>query len=258
MDVQSKRKVRIGDILLEKGLLTPEQLETALTEQKRTRKKLGKTVIDLGFISEVKLLRELSDFLGYPYVDLSRFRLDTSLIHQLPESQARRYRCLLLADEPNGVLVGMADPTDLIPGNTLVQLLNDLQISNVLLPPSALAVMPNDPLPHLSTLVAGAEPCFRNTVQRWGHGRRFFNAYGPTEATVTATVHECSVDDPDDPPIGSARPHATVYVLDDNLQPVTDGQTGETAPLLSTGLDTGVRRGLRLTPVRSLNERGCS
>ena len=83
MDIHNKRKVRIGDILLEKGLLTPEQLETALNEQKRTRKKLGKAIIDLGFISEVKLLRELSDFLGYPYVDLSRFRLDTQLIHQL-------------------------------------------------------------------------------------------------------------------------------------------------------------------------------
>ena len=114
MDIHNKRKVRIGDILLEKGLLTPEQLETALNEQKRTRKKLGKAIIDLGFISEVKLLRELSDFLGYPYVDLSRFRLDTQLIHQLPEAHARRYRCLLLAEEPNGVLVGMADPTDLM------------------------------------------------------------------------------------------------------------------------------------------------
>ncbi len=114
MDIQTKRKVRIGDILLEKGLLTPEQLEVALAEQKRTRKKLGKAIIDLGYISEVKLLRELSDFLGYPYVDLARFRLDTALIHQLPESQARRYRCLLLAEEPNGVLIGMADPTDLM------------------------------------------------------------------------------------------------------------------------------------------------
>tara|TARA_B100001245_G_scaffold230493_1_gene210104 strand:- start:16322 stop:18049 length:1728 start_codon:yes stop_codon:yes gene_type:complete len=114
VDIHNKRKVRIGDILLEKGLLTPEQLETALNEQKRTRKKLGKTIIDLGYISEVKLLRELSDFLGYPYVDLSRFRLDTQLIHQLPEAHARRYRCLLLAEEPNGVLVGMADPTDLM------------------------------------------------------------------------------------------------------------------------------------------------
>ena len=66
MDIHNKRKVRIGDILLEKGLLTPEQLETALNEQKRTRKKLGKTIIDLGYISEVKLLGELSDFLVTP------------------------------------------------------------------------------------------------------------------------------------------------------------------------------------------------
>jgi len=114
MEARLRRKVRVGDLLLEKQLIDQKQLQMALVEQKRTGKKLGKAITDLGFISEVKLLSILSDYFGYPFIDLSRFRLDSSLIQKLPETQARRYRCLLLSEEPQGMMVGMADPTDLM------------------------------------------------------------------------------------------------------------------------------------------------
>jgi len=114
MDARFQKKVRVGDLLLERQLINQEQLMMALAEQKRTGKKLGKAITDLGFVTEVKLLTILSDYFGYPYIDLSRFRLDTALIQRLPETQARRYRCLLLSEEPQGIMVGMADPTDLM------------------------------------------------------------------------------------------------------------------------------------------------
>jgi MSHA biogenesis protein MshE len=114
MEVQTNKKVRIGDLLLEKKLITQEQLMQALAEQKRAGKKIGRAITDLGFVSEDQLLKILSEFFNYPYVDLSRFRINAELIQRLPETQARRYRCLLLADEPQGYLVGMADPTDLM------------------------------------------------------------------------------------------------------------------------------------------------
>ncbi|MEE3159307.1 MAG: ATPase, T2SS/T4P/T4SS family, partial [Pseudomonadota bacterium] len=114
MEARLRRKVRVGDLLLEKQLIDQKQLQMALVEQKRTGKKLGKAITDLGFVSEVKLLSILSDYFGYPFIDLSRFRLDNALIQQLPETQARRYRCLLLSEEPGGMMVGMADPTDLM------------------------------------------------------------------------------------------------------------------------------------------------
>ncbi|WP_370249656.1 GspE/PulE family protein, partial [Thalassolituus sp.] len=114
MEARLRRKVRVGDLLLEKQLIDQKQLQMALVEQKRTGKKLGKAITDLGFVSEVKLLSILSDYFGYPFIDLSRFRLDTALIQQLPETQARRYRCLLLSEEQTGIMVGMADPTDLM------------------------------------------------------------------------------------------------------------------------------------------------
>lgn len=114
MDTRFSKKVRVGDLLLERQLINQEQLMMALAEQKRTGKKLGKAITDLGFVTEVKLLTLLSDYFGYPYIDLSRFRLDSALIQRLPETQARRYRCLLLSEEPDGIMVGMADPTDLM------------------------------------------------------------------------------------------------------------------------------------------------
>lgn len=114
MDTRLHRKVRIGDLLLEKGLIDESQLKLALFEQKRTGKKLGKAITDLGFVTEVKFLTVLSEYFGYPFIDLSRFRLDSTLIQKLPETQARRYRSLLLSEEPQGLLVGMADPTDLM------------------------------------------------------------------------------------------------------------------------------------------------
>jgi MSHA biogenesis protein MshE len=114
MDTRLNRKVRIGDLLLEKGLIDESQLKLALYEQKRSGKKLGKAITDLGFVTEVKFLAIMSDYFGYPFIDLSRFRLDSILIQKLPETQARRYRALLLSEEPEGMLVGLADPTDLM------------------------------------------------------------------------------------------------------------------------------------------------
>lgn len=114
MDTRLNRKVRIGDLLLEKGLIDEHQLKLALFEQKRSGKKLGKAITDLGFVTEVKFLGVMSDYFGYPFIDLSRFRLDSILIQKLPETQARRYRALLLSEEPEGMLVGLADPTDLM------------------------------------------------------------------------------------------------------------------------------------------------
>lgn len=113
MDLKMK-KVRVGDLLISKNLINQNQLERALFEQKNTGKKLGKAITDLGFVTESELLTALSDFFGYPYVDLARFKLDIDLVHRLPEAQSRRYRALLLAEEKSGLLVGMSDPTDLM------------------------------------------------------------------------------------------------------------------------------------------------
>lgn len=120
---KSAPKVRIGDLLVSKGLIVDEQLKKALDEQKRTGKKIGKVVVDLGFVTEGQMLQTMASHFGYPFVDLARFRLNNELIKALPETYSRRFRAILLAEQPDGILVGMADPLDLIAIDELQRIL---------------------------------------------------------------------------------------------------------------------------------------
>lgn len=108
-----QRKIRIGDLLVQNQVITEDQLMSALSEQKKTGKKLGGTLIELGYIDETRLLQFLSQQLQIPLIDLSTASLDASAAKTLPESLARRYRVIVLESRERDALVGMADPTDL-------------------------------------------------------------------------------------------------------------------------------------------------
>ena len=110
----AQQRVRIGDLLVSQGLIKEDQLMTALDEQKRSGKKIGKALIDLGFVTEQQMLEAMSKHFNYPFVDLVRFQLKSDLITRLPETQARRFRSIVLADQPDGYLVGMLDPLDIM------------------------------------------------------------------------------------------------------------------------------------------------
>ena len=108
-----QRKVRLGDLLIQAGLLSDAQLQLALQDQKRTGSKLGRTVVDMGFVDEVRLLTALSEQMKIPFIDLKHFKFDQELVQKLPEAMARRFRALVLSREGDGLLVGMSDPLDL-------------------------------------------------------------------------------------------------------------------------------------------------
>ena len=107
------KKLRLGDLLLQQNVISDAQLKMALDEQKRSGKRLGDTFVDLGFIGEEKLLEILSEHMNVPFVDLKHFQFNNELIQKLPETKARRFRAIVLAEENNGLLVGMTDPMDL-------------------------------------------------------------------------------------------------------------------------------------------------
>ncbi len=92
--------------------------------------------------------------------------------------------------------------------------------------PSALAALPSEKLPALQTIVVGGEPCPPYLVTQWALGRRFFNAYGPTESTVCATVAQC-FEGMDVLPIGRPIDNTQIYILDRHKQPVPIGVSGE-------------------------------
>lgn len=108
-----RKKIRLGDLLVEKGVITDEQLQIALREQKKLGRKLGGTLVELGMTDEDSILNLLSSQLGIPLISLTNFNYDENVVRILSESMARRYRAIVLEDRANDYLVGMADPTDL-------------------------------------------------------------------------------------------------------------------------------------------------
>jgi len=102
--VNEVKRIRIGDLLVAQQYITQDQLESALAEQKKTGLKLGRQLIELGFIEENSLLNLLSKQLGIPFVELKHFRFDKKLVQLLPESVARRFRVMVLSENSDGVL----------------------------------------------------------------------------------------------------------------------------------------------------------
>jgi MSHA biogenesis protein MshE len=108
-----KRRIRLGEMLVEHGAITDEQLQAALAEQRRSGRKLGRVLADLGLMSDSSLHEFLSKHLQVPFVDLKTARVDREVVKLLPEPLARRYRAIVLLQDARGLLVGMADPSDI-------------------------------------------------------------------------------------------------------------------------------------------------
>ncbi|MBD1892511.1 non-ribosomal peptide synthetase [Coleofasciculus sp. FACHB-SPT9] len=125
----------------------------------------------------------------------------------------------------SGATLYLAKKESLLPGQPLIKLLRENAITHATLPPTVLAVLP-EKLPALQTIICAGESCSQNIVKRWAVDRKFFNAYGPTEATVWATIAEIS-NDSHKPSIGRPISNTQIYILDAHLQPLPIGITGE-------------------------------
>ncbi|WP_128561287.1 amino acid adenylation domain-containing protein, partial [Methylobacterium crusticola] len=113
----------------------------------------------------------------------------------------------------------------LLPSPELRERLARWRIDTLTLPPSILARLPAGPLPDLRTLVSAGEPCPAALAALWAPGRTFINAYGPTEATVCASLAPVSAGEAR-PAIGRPFGEARLYVLDGDMNPVPPGTVG--------------------------------
>ncbi|MCB0124670.1 MAG: amino acid adenylation domain-containing protein, partial [Caldilineaceae bacterium] len=130
-----------------------------------------------------------------------------------------------------GATLYLADRETLLPGPALIDLFKREAISMVTLPPSVLAALPVAELPALQSLIVAGETCSVELAQRWAPGRRFLNAYGPTEATVCATIAQLTPEEiaatARSLSIGQPIANVQVYILDPYQQPVPAGVPGE-------------------------------
>lgn len=119
-----EKKLRIGELLISKSLITQEQLERALDAQKKNGLNLGKVLIMMGFVSEEDFQKVLSEQLKVPIVKLNEADLDPEESKKLPEVFARRYRALVLRKEDGKYIVGMVNPSDLQALDVMTQILD--------------------------------------------------------------------------------------------------------------------------------------
>jgi MSHA biogenesis protein MshE len=125
-------KVRLGEILVQQNLLTPEQLKLALDEQKRSGRKLGRVFIEQGYVTEEEISEALAKQLQIPYINLKYYNIKPEVVQKLPETQARRFRAIVLEDNPKALKIGMADPTDLNAYDEIARIVkHDIEIAVV-------------------------------------------------------------------------------------------------------------------------------
>ncbi|MBE8520858.1 non-ribosomal peptide synthase/polyketide synthase [Amycolatopsis sp. H6(2020)] len=126
---------------------------------------------------------------------------------------------------PAGAALVVPPPGPLL-GDHLAAVLREEGVTHALIPPVAMASVPDVELPAFRTLVVGGEACPADLVARWAPGRRMINAYGPTETTVVATWSD-PLEPGATPPIGRPIRNTRVRVLDPALRPVPIGAAGE-------------------------------
>jgi type IV pilus assembly protein PilB len=112
MTTVKRKSKQLGQILIELGYITPEQLETALEEHRKTPKSLGRVLIDMGMIKEADLVRALAEQVGLEFVDLNEFPIDATATVLLPEALSRRYRAVPIGERDGRLLVAMSDPAN--------------------------------------------------------------------------------------------------------------------------------------------------
>ncbi|MGZ4103894.1 MAG: GspE/PulE family protein [Actinomycetota bacterium] len=105
-----KRTRTLGEILIDDGLITEEQLDDARRESEQNGKSLGRTLIDLGLVGESNLVKALATQIGLPFMDLSDFQIDMTAASLVPQSLAKRYTALPIAFEEEVLIVAMSDP----------------------------------------------------------------------------------------------------------------------------------------------------
>jgi len=105
-------KKLIGQILLEKGVISQEQLDEALNVQKNTTEQIGRILTDLGHVTERDVLRAHAEQLGIPFLELDETSVDEDVAKAIPQSVVQRYNAVPIRRSGNRLAVAMSDPSN--------------------------------------------------------------------------------------------------------------------------------------------------
>ncbi|MBO6115090.1 MAG: Flp pilus assembly complex ATPase component TadA [Lachnospiraceae bacterium] len=111
-----RKKIRIGDLLVEAGAITSDELEEAIAYQKENGGKLGTVLVNQGFISQELLITVLTTQMGIDFIELKACKLDDDILKLVPENLINKYKAIPIGydeNNPNILKVAMVDPMDL-------------------------------------------------------------------------------------------------------------------------------------------------
>ncbi|MCR2806510.1 GspE/PulE family protein [Paenibacillus soyae] len=103
---------RIGDLLLESGVISEDQLRTALEKQRETKMRLGDMLISLGYITQQQFIEALEFQLGIPHVQLYRYKIEPKIVQLISQKLADQHCVMPIRLESNKLILAMADPLD--------------------------------------------------------------------------------------------------------------------------------------------------
>lgn len=123
------KNIPIGEVLKEYGYINEDQLQSALDAQRKDRsKRLGQHLIDLGFISEMQMLKALSDKLNEPLVDLDNEKIEVEAVAKIPETLALKYDLMAISENNGRLTIVTSDPLNFY-GIEDVRLVTGMSIS---------------------------------------------------------------------------------------------------------------------------------
>ncbi|HLE21088.1 MAG TPA: type IV-A pilus assembly ATPase PilB [Vicinamibacteria bacterium] len=104
--------IKLGELLVKENLISPQQLQEALTYQKQHGGKLGYNLVKLGFVKDEEITGLLSRQYGVPAINLARFEIDPSVIKLVPSETAQKYQIIPLSRAGANLTIAMVDPTN--------------------------------------------------------------------------------------------------------------------------------------------------
>ena len=135
-----RKKIRIGDVLVETGIITEEQLQTALQRQKGSGRKIGETLVDEGFVTEEQIAHALSEQLHMDMIDLQNVNISQDILALVSPSVLKKNKVLpfeYAKDNANVLRVAMADPMDMFAMDDIT-IITNLQVEPVVSTPRSI------------------------------------------------------------------------------------------------------------------------